>query len=158
MASQGYNVTTVERDNAFIKVQEKYKKDFNTKYNVLNTDLLNLQLLPTYNIITAIYSIQHNIDKDIQCYEKAAELCTQYLYIVNEFNAKQEELKLKRADGDMRVYTMEQIWNRIINPINKKHKYKHVKMELALFNFPKQTIEKVVDLYQANTIQIRIEF
>ena len=158
MASQGYEVDTVERDVSFVKLQTQYKKEFNSEFNIISTDLLDLPSEPKYNIISAIYSLQHNIEKDIECYEKAAELCTEYLYIVNEFNAKKTDFKLGRSDGDMRVYSMDDVWERIINPINKKHQSRSVKMELALFNFPRVTIEKVCDLYQANTIQIRIEF
>jgi hypothetical protein len=158
MSSQGYKVTSIERDTKFIDLQNKYEKEFDTKYEILTTDLLDLPDEPKYDLVTAIYSLQHNIEKDIHCYEKAAKLCNQYLYIINEFKSEKEELKLGRNDGDMRVYSLDQVWERIVEPVRKAHQIKNLKMELAKFDFPKQTIEKVSNLEEANTILLRIEF
>jgi hypothetical protein len=157
MASLGYIVDCVERDGSIIKLQNKYKNEFKTNYNLYINDLLDLDFTK-YDIVTSIYALQHNINKDIECYQKAAEICNRFLFITNEFNYDKEKLDIGRSDGDLRKYSFEQLSERILNPINKVHKIQNIMVEYSLFNFLKQTIYKVATPEQANTVHIRIEF
>jgi predicted RNA methylase len=157
LASVGFNVTSIERDNRHIKIQDEFKNTFNTEYEIINKDLLEITLNKQYDILTSIYALQHNIDKDIDCYTKSANICKNTLLIVNEYNYTKTKYELGRDDGDMRIYSIHDIWERIICPINKVKSIGLLVYNFAKFEFHRQKIN-YSNMKDANTIMIKIIF
>lgn len=116
LAQQGYQVTAIDRED-FSSPQDNWKKRLSTEFTFKCIDFLSSDLQEPVDIVTSVYALQHNVAGDTECYRKCAKLATKQIFITNEFNYEKTLLHLGRNDGDMRIYSMEDVQNRIIAPI-----------------------------------------
>lgn len=152
LASLGHKVTSVERFN-FVETQQKWNQRFNVKTRYIQDDLLNIK--EGADIITAVYALQHNVDKDVECYRHCARLANT-IFIVNEFNFEEPKFQYGRDDGDLRIYSMQDIQSRILTPISDIRRIRDIQYYSCKFVFEKQSVS-LSPIKDANTLGIKIE-
>lgn len=152
MAHTGYNVTTIDRED-FSREQGDWKNRFNCNFSYITKDILDID--GKFDIITAVYSLQHNIEKDIECYKKCASLAKKQIFIINEFNCNSTKYDMGRNDGDMRIYSEKDVIGRIVAPMYSMNNTIDIDFDYAKFVFVNQSISKSKK-EEANTILIKI--
>lgn len=151
LSQQGYRVMAIDRED-FSSPQNSWKKRLGTEFTFKCVDFLSSDLQEPVDIVTAVYALQHNVTGDTECYRKCAELATKQIFITNEFNYEKTLLHLGRNDGDMRIYSMEDVQNRIIAPIQSVKPW-GITTLFSKFKFETQHVAPATQL-EANTITL----
>lgn len=154
LSSLGHTVTTIERDANFVKSQLSWSIKLNTMFKIGHGELINIK--DNFDIITAVYALQHNVEKDIDCYKHCAKIANKSIHIVNEYNESETKLHIGRGDGDMRIYSYNDIFDRIIDPIKSVTTIEHYELIFMKFDFDNQTID-YSDKHNGNAFYLKIE-
>ncbi|MCX7727002.1 MAG: class I SAM-dependent methyltransferase [Chitinispirillaceae bacterium] len=118
-----YRVTVIERDERFIVKQKQIFQRWNTYVEVEGCDFLTFCSPHKYDVICSLYSLQHaGGNNDIRAYEKIGDLLKEggFFFSATEYNSIKTKFQRDRDDGEMRIYSNEDIKERIEKPLNKR--------------------------------------
>ena len=120
-AWQGKTVFAIERDLHAAEMQKRNAMRWNVSYTVVADDFLAFSLPARAGALTAIFALQHAGDADSACYEHGCAVLKTggILLTVNECHAHRSTVQKARCDGDMRIYSRQDIQNRIVNVLTQ---------------------------------------
>ena len=131
MASLGYDVTACERDATCTDKQLEWQQTFKSKVNLYCGEFLDVK--DKFDVILSVFALKHNAydDNDIKCYKHCAELLNPggKIFIAHEYQQSGPWIHKGRTDGDMYVYSDQEIQDRLIKPISEVVSVKNIDIQ-----------------------------
>lgn len=120
LAWRKFSVTAIDPDHHFFSWQKRNQILWKVNFSIIENDFLEYDSKAFFDIIIAIFSLQHAGEKDIDAYIKAASLLNQngLLFIANEYDHQGTRWQRNRIDGDLRIYGPDDLQKRIIEPLS----------------------------------------
>lgn len=131
LAWKNFSVTAIDRDHHFFFWQKRNQISWKVNFSIVQDDFLEYHFKNSFDIIIAIFSLQHAGENDIDAYKKAVSLLDRngLIFVVNEYDHHGTRWQKNRIDGDLRIYGPDDLQKRIIEPLSscrmdiKDHRY-----------------------------------
>lgn len=131
LAWKNFSVTAIDRDHHFFFWQKRNQISWKVNFSIVQDDFLEYHFKNSFDIIIAIFSLQHAGENDIDAYKKAVSLLDRngLIFVVNEYDHHGTRWQKNRIDGDLRIYGPDDLQKRILEPLSscqmdiKDHRY-----------------------------------